>query len=161
MKYLSILLFIFAISSCTNTAENKADTNDSATIAEQTLAAAGEVSTQAIDSLCFLSLKDAKRKDSFYVKLLIKGDDVTGSMAYAYYQKDSRRGALTGTKKGKRISAMWYYMQEGMKDSLRVHFKLKDNELYQMAPGYDADQDQDDLPYDKQYAQIYQQVDCK
>ena len=156
-----LLLPIALLLSCGNDTNNEASINYTTTVAEGALAAAGEVSTQQTDSLCFLSLADAKRKDTFYIKLYLKGDDVTGTMAYQYYQKDRRTGSLIGKKNGKRISAMWTYMQEGVTDSLKVYFKLHDNILHQMEPGYDPNQDQHDLPHDKRYKQVYQQVDCK
>jgi hypothetical protein len=160
MKWYLLAPITFLIS-CGDNTSNKAAINDTTSVAESALAAAGQLSTQPADSLCFLSLNDAKRKDTLYIKLYVKGDDVTGTMAYQYYQKDRRTGTLIGKKKGKRISAMWTYMQEGTTDSLKVHFKLRDNELHQMAPGYDPNLDQDDLPHDRQYKQLYQQVDCR
>jgi hypothetical protein len=46
-------------------------------------------------------------------------------------QKDSRKGTLEGTVKGDNIDAVWSFMQEGMKDTLSLKFKLNNNELSQ------------------------------
>ncbi len=82
----------------------------------------------AVYSLCFLN---KQAKDSTSIELVIHGITVTGQMNWLPYQKDSRKGTLDGIIKNDTLHATWSFMQEGMKDTLMLNFRFKDNQLAQ------------------------------
>jgi hypothetical protein len=123
-------LFILGCSSNSNKSA-KTDT----IIAGDTLAKAKDTprtnNTQTVSSLCFLRIDGKNKPDSTSIELVIKGDQVSGQMNWLPYQKDSRKGTLAGTIKGDTIQAKWSFMQEGMKDTLNLKFKLDGDNLSQ------------------------------
>ena len=134
MKHITLFsiasLFILGCSSNSNKSA-KTDT----VIAGDTLAKAKDTpptnNTQTVSSLCFLRIDGKTKPDSTSIELVIKGDQVTGQMNWLPYQKDSRKGTLSGTIKDDTIQAKWSFMQEGMKDTLNLKFKLDGDKLSQ------------------------------
>lgn len=126
MKYINLFciasLLIASCSSNNNKSVNKVtDTGKIARSAVQ----------PAASSFCFLRTEGKSSRDSTSIELVIKGDKVSGQMNWVPYQKDSRKGTLEGTLKGDTINAVWSFMQEGMKDTLSLKFRLSDDELSQ------------------------------
>lgn len=78
--------------------------------------------------LCFLNKQG---KDSTSIELAINGNKVKGQMNWLPYQKDSRKGTIEGTITNDTIHATWSFMQEGMKDTLKLNFLFKNNQLSQ------------------------------
>jgi len=87
------------------------------------------------NALCFLLIEN---RDSTSIELVIKNNKVTGIMNWLPYQKDSRKGTLSGTINHDRVQATWSFMQEGMKDTLNLRFKLDSNRLLQKPLIYNA-----------------------
>lgn len=123
-------LFVLGCSSNSNKS-GKTDT----VVAGETLAKAKNTprtnNTPTVSSLCFLRIDGKSKPDSTSIELVIKGDQVTGQMNWLPYQKDSRKGTLSGIMKGDTIQAKWSFMQEGMKDTLNLRFKLNGDKLLQ------------------------------
>src|SRR4051794_32744902 len=112
MKYFNLLciasLLIASCSSNSTKTENKdADKADSSEVTATPV-------TATDTSRCFLLTEGKKNRDSTTIELAVKNNKVTGQMNWLPYQKDSRKGTLTGTAKGDTINAMWSFMQEGM-----------------------------------------------
>src|ERR1700748_2670828 len=129
MKYFNLLcvasLLMASCSSNSSNTENKdADKADSAK-----LTATPTIATDT--SRCFLLTEGQKNQDSTTIELAIKNNKVTGQMNWLPYQKDSRKGTLTGTAKGDTINAVWNFMQEGMKDTIGLKLVLNGNLLMQ------------------------------
>lgn len=82
----------------------------------------------ATSSLCFIR---TDRRDTTNLEMLIKGSKITGQMDWMPFEKDSRKGSLSGTIKNDSISAVWSFMQEGMKDTLALKFLIKGDKLMQ------------------------------
>jgi hypothetical protein len=154
--YLLILTALIALMACKNrTPEQKKEAT------EDVMSAAGEVSTTEPDSVCYLLSEGlSKKKDTTVVQLFIKGNDVTGSMVYLPYEKDKRSGSIAGKKQGKRIEAMWIFMQEGMTDSISITLRLEDNVLKQQQSTFDQHTGKEYFPNNAAYTRYYQQVDC-
>jgi len=136
MKYFNLLCAVpLLIASCTsnsNKTENKdADKADSAKVTAR-LAVATDTSR------CFLLTAGTKNQDTTTIELAIKNNKVTGQMNWLPYQKDSRRGTLTGSAKGDTINAVWSFMQEGMKDTIGLKLVLNGNQLMQKPLTFDA-----------------------
>lgn len=87
--------------------------------------------TPTTSAMCFERGEGKNNIDSTYVQLLVKGNKVTGEMNWLPFEKDARKGLLTGTQKGDTIRAVWTFKQEGMTDSIQVAFKLDGNNLTQ------------------------------
>jgi len=136
MKYFNLLctasLLIASCSSNSNKTENKdASKADSS---EVTAAPAAATDT----SRCFLLTEGKKNQDTTTIELAIKNGKVIGQMNWLPYQKDSRKGTLTGTAKGDTINAVWNFMQEGMKDTIGLKLVLNGNRLIQKPLAFDA-----------------------
>lgn len=82
-------------------------------------------------AICFERAEGKNNTDSTYVQLIIKGNTVTGEMNWLPFEKDARKGLLTGTKKSNIIQANWTFKQEGATDTMKVSFKLEGNTLAQ------------------------------
>jgi len=136
MKYFNLLcgasLLIASCSSNSNKTENKdADKADSAKLT-------ATPATATDTSRCFLLTEGTKNQDSTTIELAIKNNKVTGQMNWLPYQKDSRKGTLTGTATGDTINAVWSFMQEGVKDTIGLKLLLKGNRLMQKPLTFDA-----------------------
>ena len=64
-------------------------------------------------------------------RAIINANKVNGDMNWLPKEKDRRKGTLSGTLNGDKIEAVWSFMQEGMKDTLAVEFKLSAQQLAQ------------------------------
>lgn len=87
--------------------------------------------------LCFQRLDGSSSQDTSLIRLIINKETVTGDFNYIPYQKDSRRGTLTGVKNGNIIKGVWTFMQEGITDTISVEFKLQNDKLFQKTFGVD------------------------
>lgn len=135
MKYTAPLcLALLAITSCTSSVNKKTAGTDTI-INGDTLAKAKSTkttnNTPTIYALCFLRTEGKNNTDTTSIEFVIHGNKVTGQMNWLPYQKDSRKGTLEGVIKNNIIIAKWSFMQEGMKDTLNLNFKFKDNKLSQ------------------------------
>lgn len=126
------LFILFAVALSATACTSKPDKTGSETtdsLVEQTPATTPvESSTQ---TMCFLKTTGTANQDSTKLKLVINGDLVTGDFAHYPYEKDRRVGTLAATRSGNLISGQWFFMQEGMNDTLQVEFKLDGDKLVQ------------------------------
>ena len=155
MKYLNLAciasLLIASCSSNGNKTENKdADKADSSKVTANTVA--------TDTSRCFLLTEGKKNQDSTTIELAIKNDKVTGQMNWLPYQKDSRKGTLTGTAKGDTINAMWTFMQEGMTDTTGLKLVLNGNRLLQKPLTFDAKTGREHTDEKAGYTVIYKET---
>lgn len=131
MKY-AAFIFITALSAmaCSSPGTQSVKT-DSAVTATGTTRSAAVQPRHAITAICFERAEGKNNTDSTYVQLVIKGNAVTGEMNWLPFEKDARKGLLTGTKKGDVIQANWTFKQEGVTDTMKVSFKLDGDILAQ------------------------------
>ena len=123
MKIYFLLICVAFITCQSKKAEtSKADTN-SATLTD-TVATATKPSTD--ETLCF-ELKEGK--DITTVKLIMKGDAVTGEMNWTPYEKDGATGTLKGKKVGNEIVVDYDYVIEGSNQTEEKIFKIEGNGL--------------------------------
>jgi hypothetical protein len=126
MKYLSLLcLAALAISSCSSPDSKQARTDTAAT------SLVAKPAEDTASALCFLLTEGQTGQDTTSIELVIEGDSVTGVMNWMPYEKDARKGKLKGIKSGDEIKATWSFMQEGMTDTIGLHFKLAGDKLTQ------------------------------
>jgi len=97
----------------------------------QTKGKKGKISKRTQDG-CYLYTSGNQMRDSLYVQLHIQDNQVSGKMSNEIFEKDSRKGILTGTMNAdKSINAVWEFMQEGAKDTIAVQFRLNHTSLLQ------------------------------
>lgn len=123
------LVCALALASCAGNGEKKSDTT--ANVSGDTTAKSEMKAPAQNMDYCFIRKEGTSNQDTTAVHLLLKGDKVTGEMKWLPKEKDSRKGTLNGTLTGNQIKAVWSFMQEGMKDSMNVAFKLSGQELAQ------------------------------
>ena len=82
-------------------------------------------------STCYLRTDGKDNKDTTSIELLIKDSKVTGQMYWHPFEKDSRKGTLSGVSKGDTVNVVWTFMQEGMKDTLGLQFLIQGDNLTQ------------------------------
>jgi hypothetical protein len=126
-------LFICALglASCAGNGTKTADTvktDSAATDTSNTV----QLNTPAQNmEYCFVHTDGASAQDTTAVHLVINANKVSGEMNWIPKEKDKRKGTLAGTINGNVIKAVWSFMQEGMKDTMAVEFKLSAQQLAQ------------------------------
>jgi hypothetical protein len=111
--------------------------------------------------LCFQRLEGTSNQDTTTLKLLIKGNDVTGDFSHIPYQKDSRKGTISGKRNGKIIKGLWSFMQEGMTDTMSIEFKLDGDRLLQKDYSVDPQTGRQYTNETSGYTMEYSKVECK
>lgn len=69
----------------------------------------------------------ATQADTVTLKLTRVGENVTGTLAYQFKEKDSNKGTLQGTIKGDLLLADYTFMAEGTQSTRQVAFKQTGN----------------------------------
>lgn len=111
---------------------------------------------------CFLNLSGGgKTKDSSYVSLTINGEKVSGNHHWLPFEKDRRAGTIDGLKKGDTIDVVWRFVQEGMQDTLRTVFLMKDGTLKQKPFSVDQKAGRQVTDHGSDFSIIYKKVNCK
>ncbi len=106
MKKISFLLFM-ALAACQSKKTETAST-DSTTVSADTVATA--TAPVAEETICY---EFRFKKDVTSVKLVMKGDSVTGEMSELIWEKDSATGTLKGKKVGNDLIVDYDYVIEG------------------------------------------------
>lgn len=161
-KILALLLVVsqFSCGTREETTATSEETDTSSLNIEPALEVATEVSTQPIDSFCYLQVSGATKQDTKSLRLVIKNDDVTGELMYLPHEKDGRFGLLSGKKKGDTIHAIWTYMQEGMEDTVSVSFAITDAGVLQQRSSFDTRTQHEYLPKTGPYNIPYTLTEC-
>jgi len=153
MKKYLVIAGLLAFASCDN-GQGKEN------VTHKSLEVATGVSTGKTDTLCFIRTEGIKNQDTGLLHLVISNDRVTGTLNVLPFEKDARRGTLEGRKQGDEISGTWTYEQEGMKESMRVAFRLKGDQLLQKAATFDPASGKEVLPDTASYSVVYSKTDC-
>ena len=107
MKKLALIILV-ALTACQSKKSDTEMTDTTSVMSTDTVATATKPSTD--ETLCF-ELKEGK--DITTVKLILKGDEITGEMNWTPWEKDGAVGTLKGKKVGDEIVADYDYMIEG------------------------------------------------
>jgi hypothetical protein len=122
-------LLCVAVGACTSSNQSS-ETNDSVAGVSEPVSEAPE-EQQAATERCFLRTEGLQNQDTTFISLNLDGEEVSGEMRWVPFEKDARRGTLSGKRSDSTITATWTYMQEGMTDSLQVQFVLEGDRLVQ------------------------------
>lgn len=71
----------------------------------------------------------SKGKDTINANLAIKGENVTGDLAYRFFEKDKSSGPVTGTLKGDTLVLEYTFQSEGSQSVRDVVYLRKNNTL--------------------------------
>ncbi len=123
MKKLALIIFV-ALTACQSKKTETEMTDTTSVMSADTVATATKLSTD--ETLCF-ELKEGK--DITTVKLIIKGDEITGEMNWTPWEKDGAVGTLKGKKVGNEIVVDYDYMIEGSNQSEEKIFKIDGDKL--------------------------------
>jgi hypothetical protein len=93
---------------------------DSAITAETAVAAAAESRT------CYVSFKN---RDSTYLHLIKKGEQVTGTLNASLYEKDKNSGIVAGFAQGDTLLLYYTFQSEGMQSVRQIAYLQKDGKL--------------------------------
>jgi hypothetical protein len=126
---------------------------------EKVLTVASEVFNNTV-TLCFMRTDGKNSQDTAAVRLVINNEMVRGKMVNMPFEKDWRKGTVKGRKNGDTIAGMWTYMQEGMWDSIKVSFLLKNDQLIQKGTAFDPESGREVLPDTSHYSRIFKRIDC-
>lgn len=119
---------LLMLTACENSSKKEAQDNPDSTNRD---AKRGRITKRTQDG-CYIHVSGNQMRDTQYVQLHIESDKVSGKMVESIYEKDARRGNLTGSvQKDKSIKAVWTYMQEGQTDTLTLAFLLTPKALMQ------------------------------
>lgn len=153
-KHLVILLSAAIAIACNNNRESTSTTNSASTLSNNN-------STQNQQTeFCFQRVEGNTNQDTSVINLVFKADKVTGTFNHTPHEKDSRKGTLSGSRDGDIIKTVWSFMQEGIKDTLSVEFKLSENELYQKTFGIDQQTGRQKITDTSTFSIRYQKIDC-
>lgn len=110
---------------------------------------------------CFRQVAGRQKQDTAWVYLKMKENKVTGEFLQLPFEKDSRRGTLSGTKTGNDIMGTWTFSQEGQTDSLPVHFQLIQDTLRQKPYSYATRTGRAYLSDSASFTIVFERVDCR
>ncbi len=68
-------------------------------------------------------------KDTIQAHLMLRGENVTGDMAYKFFEKDKSSGPVVGTIKGDTLLVEYTFQSEGMQSVREVAFLRSENTL--------------------------------
>jgi hypothetical protein len=155
-RYLYIGVLAFA--SCTGDATRTADTVT--TKGDTSLTTTINTPAQNME-YCFVHTDGTSAQDTTAVHLVINADKVSGNMNWVPKEKDKRKGTLAGTLNGNVIKAVWSFMQEGMKDTMAVEFKLSAQQLAQKPYVMNTANGRQQLNKNAHYTILYHLDNCK
>jgi hypothetical protein len=140
---------VLAISSCTQNAGKSGS-----------LANKNNITDDIVDTLCFERYSGMKNQDTASISIVIHGNGIRGIYSNFPYEKDSRKGIIIGSKTGETITGMWTYTQEGMTDSIRVEFKLKEDALFQKQTSFDLQSGRETIADTASFRLKYVMINC-
>jgi hypothetical protein len=158
---LYLLICVLGLASCAgNGTRNNGDTLKGTIGREETLQATALNTPAQNMEYCFIHTDGANAQDTTVVHLVINANKVSGDMSWLPKEKDIRKGTLSGMLNGDKIKAVWSFMQEGMKDTLAVEFKLSPQELAQK-PNLNAALGREQLNTKANYSVKYKLDNCE
>jgi hypothetical protein len=126
--FLTIVITAFFIAGCGNTSTNpgidEGADDSTSNVAKQ------QSNAQQILTACY---SDISPKDSVILRIIQKGDSVSGTLFIQIEGKDRNTGTIQGIIKGDTLTADYSFMSEGMQSVREEVFLKRGNAL---VPGY-------------------------
>lgn len=149
-----LIIPALALAACTGNGDKKTDSTKQDTANTSTANA-----LQQKKEYCFL-LTEGGNQDTTNIHLIIDAGKLSGEMNWIPKEKDSRKGTLTGTVAGDKIDAVWRFMQEGMKDSINIAFRLSPQQLAQKPLKLNTANGRLETDASADYTLVYKPTDC-
>ncbi len=162
MRLILALLISVSFFACqNNTTTQKEATNNSSAL--ETVTEPEE--TMLTTTYCFVATfdLDSGYPDTLAVRLVIIGNEVTGTYNWIAVGKDTARGTLTGTIKNGIITAIYDYVIEGSHQKEEMIFKMEVNQLLVKKGKLELVDDISKLknPAEAKFSQVIPRVICK
>jgi hypothetical protein len=120
LKFYSAIFFcIFAACNGNNNAGGNEPEQDTTTMSAQP-------AVQEWETSCYAYYK---AKDTVYLSLKRKGDEVEGELNYNWYEKDSNHGSLKGRIENNLVITWYTFQAEGMTSVREEIFKMDGDQL--------------------------------
>jgi hypothetical protein len=152
-----IIACAMTLASCAGNGNKSADTTKTENSADTTAKLSAPAQNM---EYCFIHTDGTSSQDTTAVHLAINESKVSGDMQWMPKEKDSRKGTLEGTINGNIINAVWTFMQEGMKDTMAVEFKLSAQQLLQKPLKLNTSTGREQLDNNADYNIIYKLDNC-
>jgi hypothetical protein len=157
-----ILICVLALASCTGNGTKNSNDTIKSTNDQEDASQATTLNTPAQNmEYCFMHTDGTNSQDTTVVHLVINANRVSGDMSWLPKEKDKRKGTLSGKLNGDKIRAVWSFMQEGMKDTLAVEFKLSAQELAQKPMNLNTATGREQLSIRADYSVKYKLDNCE
>lgn len=109
---------------------------------------------------CFLRTEGTKNQDSLAIQFVVREGTVSGTYNVIPYEKDSRRGSVMGKANDNVLDLVWTYTQEGMQDTMRVVFALREGKLLQKPLSADTLTGRQFTDDSSPFSAVYEPTDC-
>jgi|SRR5690606_19875955 len=139
-----ILLYVAALCSCQPPASGERNSGDD----------------DQEQKYCFLKTEGSAQQDSAYIQLTIRKQTVSGVYNLIPTEKDARRGTILGKKEDDVLDVVWTFSQEGMQDTMRLVFALRDGRLVQKPLSVDSATGRQVTRDSSPFSEMYESVDC-
>lgn len=157
-----VIISALALASCAGNGTKNGNDSLAADSSKKDTVAATKLNTPAQNmEYCFIHTDGNNAEDTTAVHLVINANKVSGDMNWLPKEKDRRKGTLLGTLNGDNIKAVWSFMQEGMKDTLAVEFKLSAQQLAQKPMVLNTKTGREQLNTNADYSVIYKLDNCE
>lgn len=121
-----IVLIVCAILSLSSCKDNKDTTNEVIHDVKEVIANE-ETLTALVELGCFEYSKD-NNKVRFKITNILE-DSITGTLSYAYAEKDTNQGVFKGTLNDDKLIGTYTFTSEGVESKREVAFKVNDSVL--------------------------------
>lgn len=109
---------------------------------------------------CFLRTEGTQQRDSSYIQLTLRNETVSGVYNVIPAEKDARRGTVLGKISDDVLDLVWTFTQEGMQDTMRVVFALRDGKLLQKPLSVDTATGRQVTRDTSSFSSVYEPVAC-
>lgn len=129
MRQLSIYILLILIAGCNESGNEK---TEKVFITDTSFSDSAEVKVQEDVSGCYMRVTG---RDTLLLRLTQTGDEISGTLIFDNFEKDSSHGTLKGKKLGDGIIHVYYdFFAEGMRSIREMYFK-PGNKKITMATG--------------------------
>ncbi len=109
---------------------------------------------------CFLRTEGTQQQDTSYIQLIVRDETASGVYNVIPHEKDARTGTVLGKFVDETFDLVWTFTQEGMQDTLRVAFTLRDGKLLRKALAVDTLTGRQVTLDSSSFSEAYEPIDC-
>ena len=109
---------------------------------------------------CFLRTEGMQQQDTSFIQLVVRDETVSGVYNVIPHEKDARTGTVLGKLADEAFDLVWTFTQEGMPDTLRVVFALKDGKLLRKPLAVDTLTGRQVTLDSADFSEAYEPIDC-